>query len=40
MGVYLGATQTDSTNITVNVLSVGITVPVRQTQRTTVTRLP
>jgi len=40
VGVYLGATQTDSTNITVNVLSVGITVPVRQTQRTTVTRLP
>jgi len=39
-GVYLGATQTDSTNITVNVLSVGITVPVRQAQRTTVTRLP
>lgn len=39
-GVYLGATQTDSTQIAVNVLSVGITVPVRQTQRSTVTRLP
>jgi len=39
-GVYLGATQSDSTNITVNVLSVGITVPVRQRQRSTVTRLP
>ena len=39
-GAYLGAAQADTTNLTVNVLSVGVTVPVRQAQRTTVTRLP
>jgi hypothetical protein len=39
-GVYLGASQADTTNIMVNVLAMGLQVPVRQTQRTTVTRLP
>ncbi len=39
-GHYLGGTSTDSTNLTVNVINAGITVPVRQVQRSTVTRLP
>lgn len=39
-GVYLGSTGTDTTNLTVNVTSVGMTIPIRQIQRTTVTRLP
>jgi hypothetical protein len=39
-GRYLGGTSSDSTNLTVNVINVGITVPVQQVQRSTVTRLP
>jgi hypothetical protein len=39
-GHYLGGTTRDSTNLTVNVISVGVTVPVRQIQLATVTRLP
>jgi len=39
-GVYLGATASDSSNLTVTVTSVGMTIPIRQVQRTTVTRLP
>ncbi len=39
-GQYLGGASRDSTNLTVNVLNVGITVPIRQVQNVTVTRLP
>ncbi len=39
-GVYLGTTVNDSTNVRVNVVSAGIEIPVNQTRRTTVTRLP
>jgi len=39
-GVYLGQTGSDSTNLTVNVMSVGVEVPIRQTRHSTVTRLP
>jgi hypothetical protein len=39
-GQYLGGTSRDSTNLTVNVINVGITVPIRQVQTTTITRLP
>lgn len=39
-GVYLGMTVNDSTNVRVNVVSMGLEVPVRQVRRTTVTRLP
>jgi hypothetical protein len=39
-GVYLGGVTNDSTNLTVNVLNVGMTVPIRQVQRLTITRLP
>ncbi len=37
---YVGTTASDSTTMTVNVVSVGIEVPVRRTSRTSVTRLP
>lgn len=40
LGVYLGATMADSASLTVNVTSVGIEVPIRQTRRYAVTRLP
>lgn len=39
-GVLLTSTGVDSTNLTVNVPSVGMSIPIRQTQRTTITRLP
>lgn len=39
-GVYLGQTGSDSTNLTVNVLSAGMEIPIRQTRHATVTRLP
>jgi len=38
-GVLLSSTGRDSTNLTVNVPSVGMTIPIRQVQRTTITRL-
>jgi hypothetical protein len=37
-GVYLGGSSRDSTNMTVTVINVGITVPIRQVQRTTIAR--
>jgi len=39
-GTYLSQTAGDSTNITVTVLSMGLEVPVRQTRRAVITRLP
>jgi hypothetical protein len=39
-GVYLGGASSDSTSMTVNVVTMGIEVPVRQTRRTAVSRLP
>ncbi len=39
-GVYLGATEADSADMNVNVTSMGMSIPVRRTQRATVTRLP
>jgi len=39
-GVFLGSVESDSALINANVTSVGITVPIRQTRRSTVTRLP
>lgn len=39
-GVYLGATAADSSNMSVNVVTMGMEIPVRQTRRTSVTRLP
>lgn len=39
-GQYLGGITRDSTNLTVNVINAGITVPVRQVQTATLTRLP
>jgi hypothetical protein len=39
-GMYLGATESDSADMNVNVVSVGMQIPVRRTQRATVTRLP
>ncbi len=39
-GVYLGGTAADSTNMTVNVVTMGMEIPVRQTRRTAVSRLP
>jgi hypothetical protein len=39
-GVYLGGASSDSTNMTVNVVSMGMEIPVRQSRRTTVSRLP
>jgi len=37
-GVYLGGTSSDSTDLTVNVINMGMTVPVHQVQRVTITR--
>lgn len=39
-GIYLGGASSDSTSMTVNVVTMGIEVPVRQTRRTAVSRLP
>jgi len=39
-GVYLGSTSADTTNMTVNVVSVGIEVPVHQIRRAAISRLP
>jgi len=39
-GQYLGGTSHDSTNLTVSVLNMGMEIPIRQVQTTTVTRLP
>ena len=39
-GVYLGQTGSDSTNLTVSVVSAGIEIPIRQVRHSTVTRLP
>src|SRR5260221_3235720 len=39
-GLYLGATASDSSTMTVNVVSMGMEIPVRQTRRIAVARLP
>lgn len=39
-GIYLGAVENDSAQINVNVVSMGMSIPVTRTQRATVTRLP
>lgn len=39
-GVFLGGTTADTSEINVNVVSAGMTIPIRQTERATVTRLP
>lgn len=39
-GVYLGATEADSADMNVNVVSMGMSIPVRRSQRATVTKLP
>jgi hypothetical protein len=39
-GVYLGGTESDSSTINVNVVSMGMNIPVRTSSRSTVTRLP
>ena len=39
-GVYLGGAKADSANLMVNVLTMGMEVPIRQTRRVAVTRLP
>lgn len=39
-GLFLGSIESDSALISANVTSVGITVPIRQSRRSTVTRLP
>ena len=39
-GVYLGMAERDSAFINANVTSMGLTVPIRQSRRSTVTRLP
>lgn len=39
-GTLLSQTSTDSTNLTVTVMSMGLDVPIRQTRRATLTRLP
>lgn len=38
-GVYLGATTSDSTNINVTVVTMGMDIPIRQVRHTTITRL-
>jgi hypothetical protein len=38
-GTFIGSTGRDSTNLTVNVPTVGMSIPIRQTQVTTVTKL-
>ena len=39
-GVFLGGTESDSAEINVNVVSMGMSIPVRRSQRATITRLP
>lgn len=39
-GVFLGLTSSDSTNLNVMVTSMGMTIPVRQVQRVTISRIP
>jgi hypothetical protein len=39
-GIYLGATESDSAQINVNVVSMGMSIPVTRSQRATVTRVP
>jgi hypothetical protein len=39
-GVFLGQTVADSTSLTVNVMAVGMEIPIHQTRHATVTRLP
>jgi len=39
-GHFLGGTLSDSTSLTVHVLSAGLDIPVQQTRQSTVTRLP
>ena len=39
-GAYLGSVETDSSSITATVTAMGMTVPIRQSRRTTVSRLP
>lgn len=39
-GLFLGSVENDSALINANVTSVGLTIPIRQTRRSTVTRLP
>jgi len=38
-GIYLGAVETDSSDINVNVVSMGMSIPVHRTQHSTITRL-
>ncbi len=39
-GVFLGSIEADSASLSANVTSVGLTVPIHQTRRSTVTRVP
>lgn len=39
-GIYLGGSETDSSVINVNVVSMGMSIPVRTSSRSTVTKLP
>jgi len=39
-GVYLGSVESDSASLTATVTAMGMTVPIRQSRRTTVSRLP
>jgi hypothetical protein len=39
-GLFLGSVESDSASINANVTSVGLTVPIHQTRRSSVTRLP
>lgn len=39
-GVYLGSIESDSASITATVTAMGMTVPIQQSRRTTVSRLP
>jgi hypothetical protein len=39
-GAYLGSVETDSSSITATLTAMGMTVPIRQSRRTTVSRLP
>lgn len=39
-GLFLGSVESDSALVNANVTSVGIVVPVRQTRRSTITRIP
>jgi hypothetical protein len=39
-GVYLGSVESDSASITATVTAMGMTVPIQQSRRTTVSRLP